>query len=236
MTPKTLVRLAGIVLALSGPLLAGGGSEAPGDEAALASQLESARQSGRWGEAGDIARQLLAAHPQSWEYLRGLAESQFHAAQFADAQPNYAKAVDALTKASGDTERAALLGLLIDEGDCLRRLGKFAEAVEVYDRAAPLSPDPGSFFFNLCTAEYVRKNKEQALVFADKTIKADPKHADAYYIKGSLLADKGKSDPDTGRFVLPDGTVEALKKYLELKPNGSHANAVRNMLSMFEQQ
>jgi tetratricopeptide (TPR) repeat protein len=229
-------RLAGLALALSATLLARGGAEGPRDESALASQLESARQAGHWPDAGDLARQLLAAHPQNWEYLRGLAESQFHAGQYADAQPNYAKAVDALSKAAGNKEHAALLGMLIDEGDCLRKLDKFSEAVAVYDQAAPLSPDPGSLFFNLCTAEYVRGNKDQALVFADKTIKADPNHADAYYIKGSLLAGKGKSDPDTGRFVLPDGTTEALKKYLELKPNGSHANAVRNMLSMFEQQ
>ena len=236
MTPRNVLRLAFAALALSAPLLAEDTPAAAGDEQALAAQLESARQAGRWGEAGELARQLLAAHPQRWEYLRGLAESQFHAAQFADAQPSYAKAVEALSKAPGGGDREALLGMLIDEGDCLRRLGKFAEAVAVYDQAAPLSPDPGSFFFNLCTAEYVRKNKEQALIFAEKTIKADPKHADAYYIKGSLLADKGKPDPDSGRFVLPDGTVEALKKYLELKPDGSHANAVRNMLSMFEQQ
>jgi tetratricopeptide (TPR) repeat protein len=229
------LRLAGIALALSAGLLARDGAGAPADEAALASQLESARQGGHWSDAGDLARKLLAAHPQNWEYLRGLAESQFHAAQFADAQPNYAKAVEILSKQAGDKERGELLGMLIDEGDCLRKLGKFGDAVAVYDQAAPLSPDPGSLFFNLCAAEYVRGDKDQALVFAEKTIKADPKHADAYYIKGSLLAGKGKSDPDTGRFILPEGTVEALNKYLELKPDGSHAAAVRNMLKLFEQ-
>jgi len=230
------LRLAGIALAFSvATLFAQEGGQPSGDEAALSSQLESARHARHWSDAGDLARQLLAAHPQNWEYLRGLAESQFHAGQFADAQPNYAKAVERASALRGGERRAALLGMLIDEGDCLRKLGKFAEAVAVYDQAAPLSSDPGSFYYNLCGAEYARGNKEQALLFAEKTIKADPKHADAYYIKGSLLADKGKPDPDTGRFILPDGTVEALKKYLELKPSGSHAAAVRNMLQLFEQ-
>jgi len=230
------LRLVGIALALSAStLIAQEAGQASGDEAALSSELESARHSGHWADAGALARQLLAEHPQNWEYLRGLAESQFHAGQFADAQGNYAKAIERLSALRGEKPSGALLGLLIDQGDCLRKLGKFAEAVAVYDQAAPISPDPGSLYYNLCGAEYARGNKEQALVFAEKAIKADPKHADAYYIKGSLLADKGKPDPDTGRFILPDGTVEALKKYLELKPNGSHAAAVRNMLQLFEQ-
>lgn len=205
-------------------------------EADLASQLDAAREGRRWSDVGDLAQKLVAMSPGKWEYLRALAESQFHAGSFADAEPNYRKAVEAASALSDPRAKAALGGMLIDEGDCLQKTGRFAEAVAAYDRAAPLSSDPASVYFNIATAWYVRGDKEQAVAYSEKTIKADPKHADAYYLKGSLLAGRAKSDPDTGKIVLPDGTIEALNKYLELKPNGSHAAAVRNMLTAFAQQ
>jgi tetratricopeptide (TPR) repeat protein len=204
-------------------------------EAELASQLDVAREGRHWSDMGELAQRLVIS-PGKWEYLRALAESQFHSGNFADAQPNYQKAVDAASALADPKAKAALGEMLIDEGDCLQKTGKFAEAVAAYDRAAPLSSDPASVYFNIAAAWYVRGDKDQAVAYSEKTIRADPKHADAYYLKGSLLAGRAKSDPDTGRIVLPDGTIEALNKYLELKPNGSHAAAVKNMLRAFAQQ
>jgi tetratricopeptide (TPR) repeat protein len=206
------------------------------DETDLASQLDAAREGHHWTDVGDLAQKLIAKSPGNWEYLRALAESQFHTGDFADAQANYQKAVDAAANLSDPKAKAALGEMLIDEGDCLQKTGKFPEAVAAYDRAAPLSSDPASVYFNIATAWYVRGEKEKAIAYSDKTIKANPKHADAYYLKGSLQAGKATSDPDTGKIVLPDGTVDALNKYLELKPNGSHASAVKNMLRAFAQQ
>ncbi len=34
-----------------------------------------------------------------------------------------------------------------------------------------------------------------------------------------------------GKFAVPKGTVETLKKYLELQPNGAHASDVKEMLN-----
>ena len=53
----------------------------------------------------------------------------------------------------------------------------------------------------------------------------DPKRADAYFIKGSVLLGDSKVDAK-GNMVAPPGTVAALRKYLELAPNGGHAAAV----------
>lgn len=233
MTPPRTLRLLTISLACLGAAALALGAP---DESDLAAQLAAARDAGHWSDVGELARQLVAINPQKWEYQRGLAESLFHAGQYSDALAPYARAIELAPAPADPKAKAALGGMLIDEGDCYMKSGKFNEAVAAYDKAAPLSPEPGNVYFNICMAEFVRRNWDQAIAYAEKTIKADPAHADAYYVKGSLLAKKGTNDPDTGRFVVPDGTIEALNKYLELKPGGSHADAVRDMLRLFQQQ
>src|SRR5260370_21763164 len=70
---------------------------------------------------------------------------------------------------------------------------------------------------------------EGAIADCDKAIAADPKKADAYFIKGSILL--AESAPDAkGNVNAPAGTAEALKKYLELAPDGGHAEDVKQML------
>jgi len=65
----------------------------------------------------------------------------------------------------------------------------------------------------------------------DKAIAADPNKADAYFIKGSVMIgmSDGKLDPQ-GHLIVPPGTTDALKKYLELAPEGGHAGDVKAML------
>jgi hypothetical protein len=63
----------------------------------------------------------------------------------------------------------------------------------------------------------------------DKAIAADPTKADAYFIKGSALF--GDARIENGKMVLPDGAMQALQKYLELAPSGSHVTDVKAMLT-----
>ena len=53
--------------------------------------------------------------------------------------------------------------------------------------------------------------------FCDKAIAADPKKADAYFIKGSSLYGEGGLDK-SNKYVVPPGAVDALKQYLVLAP------------------
>ena len=62
----------------------------------------------------------------------------------------------------------------------------------------------------------------------DKAITLDPTHADAYFIKGTLFFAAAKCVQ--GSYVVPVGTTEALNKYLQLAPSGSHASDARQML------
>jgi len=53
--------------------------------------------------------------------------------------------------------------------------------------------------------------------------------ADAYYIKASILFGQGQLEH--GKYVVPQGTTEALNKYLENAPLGEHAATVKEMIN-----
>jgi tetratricopeptide (TPR) repeat protein len=93
-----------------------------------------------------------------------------------------------------------------------------------------MDPNPATAYFNICATQYNSGNTEGALAACDKAIAADPNRADAYFIKGSLLIASSTTDKD-GKVKPAPGTAEALNKYLELAPDGSHANDVKQMLA-----
>ena len=119
--------------------------------------------------------------------------------------------------------------MLIGQGNALLRLKKNDEAIAAYNKAAELSPDPATAYYNLCVAYYNTGKTQGALDACDKAIAADPNKADAYLIKGSLLMARSTKDK-SGKVQAPPGTAEALKKYLQLAPSGPHANDVKQML------
>lgn len=84
-------------------------------------------------------------------------------------------------------------------------------------------------YFNACATLYNSGKKEEAIVACDQAIAHDSNKADAYFIKGSALFGNGTVGKD-GKYVVPPGAVEALDKYLELAPDGTHAQDVHAML------
>ena len=63
-----------------------------------------------------------------------------------------------------------------------------------------------------------------------KTSEAKPDFADAYYYLGSTLAGKAQADA-AGNMIAPAGTLEALRKYLSLQPDGSFAGSAKELLT-----
>jgi len=88
---------------------------------------------------------------------------------------------------------------------------------------------PATSAFNSCALLYNAGKTDEAIVACDKAIALDPGKADAYFIKGSALYGNGKIGPD-GKYAVPPGTVDTLNKYLELAPDGGHAQDVHAML------
>ncbi len=110
---------------------------------------------------------------------------------------------------------------------------KIPEATEALTKAAELSPTAegkGKAYFNMGANMVNSGHPAEAADFFKKATDADPNYAEAWYQYGSLLMMKGSVDPKTGQQTYPPDTVTALKKYLELEPNGKHAQEATAML------
>jgi tetratricopeptide (TPR) repeat protein len=120
-------------------------------------------------------------------------------------------------------------------GNAYTKEGKTDEAVDAYNNAAKIdASNAGMYYFNLGAAlTNANKSSDQKMARAaadafEKAVAADPTKADAYYWKGSNLAQLATLKGDKMEF--PDGTAEAFQKYLELKPDGPHAAEAKAML------
>jgi tetratricopeptide (TPR) repeat protein len=204
-------------------------------------QANAAALSGKWQDAVAPLQQLTAMDPDGWEYFSLLGDAQYHLGQYRDALGNYETGLLNAGDVSGiDTETAdaesvrkktGVSNMLNNEGLVYSALHKTKEAMAAYSRSAALASHPSLAYFNLCVTQYNLKNVEGTVAACDKAISVDPGKAEAYYFKGALLlyanqpAVTGKVTPQ------PAGTAEALKKYLELAPDGEHAAEVREMLN-----
>lgn len=206
---------------------------------ALIQQANTALTNKNWQDAIAPLQQLIAAQPDNWQYYSGLGDAQLNLGQYEDAVATYEKGVQVVeSNTTVDPKNPATdparkkvgeAKMLTNEGNALLKLKKNQEAVEAYTKAASLDPNPGTAYFNLCATQYNTGNTEGALAACDKAIAADPNKADAYFIKGSLLIAGSKTDKD-GNVIAPPGTAEALNKYLQLQPDGAHAEDVKQML------
>jgi tetratricopeptide (TPR) repeat protein len=92
------------------------------------------------------------------------------------------------------------------------------------------------YYFNEAATLLNASKNPEAAAAADKAIAADPKKAEAYYIKGQALIPLATVDEKTKKIVAPPGCVEAYQKYLELAPDGPHAADVKGILEGIGEQ
>jgi tetratricopeptide (TPR) repeat protein len=151
-------------------------------------------------------------------------------AKYGDAATSYKKGIDlnaASKKPNPETAGAGYNQL----GQVYAKQGNAKDAADAYEQAAKAMPANASmYYFNEAATLYNSGKLPEAEAAADKAIAADPKKAEAYYIKGQALITQATVDPKTQKIVAPPGTVDAYKKYLELAPDGPHANDVKGIL------
>ena len=189
-----------------------------------------------WQQVEELTQKLIAEDPARWRFYQPLGTAQLNLGEYAEAIKTYDKALDLVSREAGPSlpdqskaRTAAISTMLTSQGNGYLKLKRTTEAIASYTKAAALSPNPGLAYFNLCATQYNTGNTNGALDACEKAIAADPQRADAYFIKGSLLIANSTTSKD-GRVHAAPGTVEALRKYLELKPDGPHASDAKAML------
>jgi tetratricopeptide (TPR) repeat protein len=152
-------------------------------------------------------------------------------AKYGAAAASYKKAIElnaASKKPNAETAGAAYNQL----GQALAKQGDLTGASQAYEDAAKAQPTmAGSYLFNEAATFYNQGKMPEAAAAADKAIAADPKRADAYYIKGQALIPGASVDPKTQKITAPPGCVDAYQMYLQLAPEGPRAEEVKAILT-----
>jgi tetratricopeptide (TPR) repeat protein len=192
---------------------------------ALVAKAQAALDAKQWPDAEAALKQLSSSEPR-WEYFEALGAAQFNQGHYADSLNSYQRAIDLAGKSASP---AAIGQMYTTIGNANLKLKKNDAAIAAYNKAAALSPNPAVAYFNLCATMFnMGQPAAKTVPACDKAIAADPKKADAYFVKGSALYCEGALDK-SNKFVPPPGALEALKQYLVLAPDGPHAQDVKAM-------
>jgi tetratricopeptide (TPR) repeat protein len=156
---------------------------------------------------------------------------------YGDAVGDYQKAVDLKQKAldaepskKTPDQTKTLASYYNNLGQAQSKAGKVDDAAKSYAQAAQVDPaGAAQYYFNAGAVMTNAGRADDAIAAFDKAIAADPSRADAYYWKGVNLL--GKATLKGDKMVAPDGTAEALNKYLQLQPNGQFAEPAKQMLA-----
>ena len=193
---------------------------------ALLAKAQAALDAKQWPDAEAALKQLSSSEPR-WEYFDALGVAQFNQGHDADSLESYQRAIDLAEK---NASPAAIAQMYTTIGNANLKLKKNDAAIAAYTKAAALDPNPAVAYFNLCAVMFnMGQPAAKTVAYCDKAIAADPKKADAYFIKGSSLYGDGALDK-SNKFVPLPGSVDALKQYLVLAPGGPHAQDVKAML------
>jgi tetratricopeptide (TPR) repeat protein len=150
--------------------------------------------------------------------------------KYTDAIASYKKGAD--LNAASKKPSPEVAGVAYNQlGQAYAKMGDTKSAADAYEQAAKALPaNAGMYYYNEAVTLYNNGKLPEADAAADKAIAADPKKADAYYIKGQALIPQATVDPKTQKIVAPPGCVEAYQTYLELAPDGAHAADVKGIL------
>jgi len=151
-----------------------------------------------------------------------------------DRTKSYDGALEAYKKVLAINPNSA--GIYNQMGNVYGAEKKMPEATEALNKAAQLDPATASKAYYNMGANMVNSGQPaQAADFFKKATDADPSYAEAWYQYGSLQMMKGSVDPKTGAQSYPPETGPALQKYLDLQPNGKHAQEATAMLQAMGQ-
>ncbi len=185
----------------------------------------------QWDAAIESLNKAAEMDAKQGAVWSGLADAYVGKAQAtpAEAAATYEKAFDAFKKALEISPTDA--GLFNNYALALAKDKKIDDAKVNLAKAAELDPPgAGKYYYNLGALLVNSGQNDAATDTFKKAIELDPTYADAQYQYGVALAGKASTDAK-GNVIPQPGTVEALQKYLELKPDGVNAAAAKDMIA-----
>jgi tetratricopeptide (TPR) repeat protein len=156
----------------------------------------------------------------------------------ADAMKTYDDAIEAYKKGA-ELNAASKKPVPADQaaawngvGNVYAKEGKPTDAASAFENAVKAEPtSAGMFYGNEAAVLFNAQQTDAAAAAADKAIAADPNRPDPYFIKGQALIAKSTFDQKTQKIIPPPGCVDAYQHYLALAPDGTHAQAVKEVLT-----
>jgi tetratricopeptide (TPR) repeat protein len=228
-----LLVLLGFAFAATAPAQTRVGTPLPAaqgaSEKSLVARAQAALDAKQWPEAETALKQLVSSEPR-WEYSEALGNAQINQGHYEDSIASYQRAIDMAPK---DIAAAAIGRIYTTVGNANLKLKRNDVAIAAYNKAAALDANPAVAYFNICATLYNIGETVKTLAACDKATAADPKKADAYFVKGSVMVGQGAVGKN-GKMTVPPGTVETLKQYLALAPDGGHAKEVKEMLDFLK--
>jgi len=185
----------------------------------------------QWDAAIESLNKAAEMDPKQGAVWTQLAEAYVGKAQATppEAAADYDKSFEAYKKALEINPTDA--GLYNNYALSLAKDKKLDDAKANLAKAAELDPPgAGKYYYNLGALLVNSGQNDAAIDEFKKAIDADPEYADAQYQFGVAMAAKATTDAK-GNIIAPPGAVEALQKYLDLKPDGVNAQSAKEMIA-----
>lgn len=185
----------------------------------------------------ELCKKAIAADPAQSEFYQTLATAQSSSGKFEDALATYQAGIKVAQQQftahpDSNIAKSGLGQMLNAEGNLYAQHSQYEQAITAFNESAKYSSYAAMPWFNACATYYNMNRLPDAVTACDQAIAADPAMAEAYYIKASALF--GRGSLDHGKYNAPEGTREAINKYLELAPFGEHAQYAREMLDKLD--
>jgi tetratricopeptide (TPR) repeat protein len=143
----------------------------------LAKEAIELENHGGYDPAIKLLKEAHKLNPKNNDYPYELAYAYYE-------KKNYSKAVNYLESIAKDTGTYDLIFQLL--GNCYDNLGKTEKALKAYDEGLKLFPKSGNLYLEKGNIYWIKKDYNQALVFYEEGIEADPQFASNYY-RAALL-------------------------------------------------
>ncbi|HEY6349494.1 MAG TPA: tetratricopeptide repeat protein [Candidatus Angelobacter sp.] len=173
------------------------------------------------------------------EFFQGLAGIYSNLGRYQDSIETYEKGIQvaegAVVPANTRIKPTARMQLnvprigqmLLSEGNVYFQLRDFERAAALFESATHVHTYPALAYFNLCATLFDMDRMKDAVDACGTAITLDPRMAVPYYVRGTALYAEGVRHHAKRT---PEGTVQALEKYLELAPEGLYADDAKTML------